>query len=240
MNYLIDRIVNASSPPHKHKNYEVVVYANGNGYIIINDKKIETYSGRIIIIPPETIHSAVMTDENFERIYINGKFNHIFNITQPIFINDNASKDGLLLAKMIYNNRYSNHEYLSSLINAFEHFVLQNIKMDDYIFLAIKEIIETISNEYHNSDINLNYILNKSGYAEDYIRSQFKKITGKTPTEFLTKIRISQACYLIDTYKSSLSLSDISEKCGYTDYIYFSRRFKHIMGVSPKEYMNNN
>ena len=79
--------------------------------------------------------------------------------------------------------------------------------------------------------------LQKSGYAEDYIRAQFKKFTGKTPTEFLTKIRIYHACYLIDAYKNTLSLAEIAEKCGYTDYVYFSRRFKHIMGISPREYM---
>ncbi|MBQ3573155.1 MAG: AraC family transcriptional regulator, partial [Clostridia bacterium] len=27
------------------------------------------------------------------------------------------------------------------------------------------------------------------------------------------------------------------EKCGYTDYVYFSRRFKKIVGKSPQKYM---
>ena len=40
-------------------------------------------------------------------------------------------------------------------------------------------------------------------------------------------------------YRNSVPLGVISEKCGYTDYIYFSRRFKHIMGVSPSEYISN-
>ena len=31
------------------------------------------------------------------------------------------------------------------------------------------------------------------GYTEDYIRSIFKKITGKTPLEFLTDIRVKQS-----------------------------------------------
>lgn len=57
-------------------------------------------------------------------------------------------------------------------------------------------------------------ILNKSGYAEDYIRARFKYITGKTPVEFLSKVRISHACVLMDTYKSALTLNEISEKCG--------------------------
>ncbi|MBQ8146607.1 MAG: AraC family transcriptional regulator [Clostridia bacterium] len=66
----------------------------------------------------------------------------------------------------------------------------------------------------------------------------FKKVTGKTPNEFLTVIRIEHACFLMDIYHSKLSLAKISEQCGYLDYIYFSKKFKSIMGVSPRKYRN--
>ena len=101
---------------------------------------------------------------------------------------------------------------------------------------AEKEIISEITDNFYDSNIDLGYILRRSGYAEDYVRAHFKKITGKTPTEFLTKIRIHHACYLIDIYRNSMSLSQIAEKCGYTDYIYFSRKFKQIKGISPQKY----
>ena len=84
--------------------------------------------------------------------------------------------------------------------------------------------------------INLTEILQKSGYSEDYIRSVFKKLTGKTPHEFLTDIRMNHACFLIDVYKDTLLLSQIAEKCGYLDYVYFSKIFKSVKGVSPKSY----
>ncbi len=78
--------------------------------------------------------------------------------------------------------------------------------------------------------------MNRSGYSEDYVRAMFKKSTGKTPIGLLTEMRINHACLLIDMYKKTLSLSEIAEKCGYTDYIYFSRRFKELVGVSPLKY----
>lgn len=68
------------------------------------------------------------------------------------------------------------------------------------------------------------------------MRSCFKKITGKTPNEFLTEIRIKHACFLIEVYRSELSLSEISEQCGYLDYVYFSKKFKSVTGMSPREY----
>lgn len=234
MSYLIN-ITNKISPPHQHKNYEIIVYVNGDSVFRTPEKSIPVSTGKIIIVPPYTEHSS-LPDTNPVRIYINGEFNQIFNLHSPVIISDTKDKEGTTLAQMIYKNRYGNPEYVSSLCNAFAHFLLQSIKFDDNISLTVKELINEITDNFHDSNLSLSHILNKSGYAEDYIRAHFKKITGKTPTEFLTSIRIRHACYLIDVYKNSLSLSQIAEKCGFTDYVYFSRRFKQFTGTSPQKY----
>lgn len=236
MNYLIGRIEN-ESPLHQHKNYEIIVYTNGEGTFHSEEKDFAVSAGNFVIIPPETNHSST-SDGEFKRIYINGSLNQIFNLSSPTIITDNSDGEGMQLAEMIYKNRYSNPEYTAALINTFAHFLLQSLKMDDELSLIIEDIINKITNNFYDSSLSLSSLLRKSGYAEDYIRAQFKKITGKTPTEFLTNIRINHACYLIDTYKTTLSLTEIAEKCGYTDYVYFSRRFKHIMGLSPRKYMS--
>ena len=89
---------------------------------------------------------------------------------------------------------------------------------------------------YHDSNLSLNELLSESGYAQDYIRSHFKRITDKTPSEFLTQTRIEHASSLVETYANSLSLTEIAERCGYTDYVYFSKKFKQITGYSPRNY----
>ncbi len=235
MKYLIGLITD-KSPRHKHNDYEIIIYTKGSGIFHSDDKDIPVSAGQFIIVPPEAVHSSTFEGE-FNRLFIKGNFNQIFNLSVPTLVADDADGEGMQLAKMIYKNRYSNPEYSVALINAFAHFLLQSLKMDDELSLVIEDIIDKITNNFYDSNLKLSELLNKSGYAEDYIRARFKKITGKTPVDFLTNIRISHACYLIDTYKTALSLTEIAEKCGYTDYVYFSRRFKHIMGVSPRAYM---
>jgi len=235
MNYLINS-VSTGSHPHYHTGYEVIVGVKGNGTFFIEDKKIDFYPGIIVIVPPNTPHSSVFEGEN-ERLSVNGEFGHVFNAHSPIIIYDNAQNEGITLAKMIFRNRYGENEYLSALITAFAHFLMQNLKNDSEINLAVKEIVNEITDSFFESTLDLKYLLNKSGYAEDYIRAKFREFTGSTPVEFLTKVRINQACSLIDMYGNSLQLSEIAEKCGYTDYVYFSRKFKMITGVSPREYM---
>lgn len=239
MNYFIN-LKKEDSPPHKHKNYEIIVYINGSGTLYAAGKSIEVYPGKIVIIPPEIVHHCSQYGINFERIYISGEFEQIFSLTSPAVISDTTSGDGSFLAKMIYRNRLADREYVASLINAFTHFLLQNIKMEDRIFTATRDIIEKISNGFYDCDLDLHALLKESGYAEDYIRAQFKRITKKTPTEFLTEARINHACYLISAYKNVVSLSDVAEQCGYTDYVYFSRRFKQVTGMSPQQYMKCN
>lgn len=225
-------------PPaeHKHNCYEIVFYRKGAGTFYFPSKSIPFSRGNFIITPPDILHSSKYTKDT-ETIYIKGDFNHIFSFSCPMVVTDNKGKDGEFLVKLIFENRFSNPEYLSSLSNALAHFLMQNIRTEKSISTVLQDIITKISDNFYDSDININEFLKKSGYAEDYIRAQFKLFTGKTPVEFLTEMRINHACFLMDVYKDSLPLNEISEKCGYTDYVYFSRKFKQVMGMCPKNYI---
>ena len=114
--------------------------------------------------------------------------------------------------------------------------ILKNIKFNSDIERAVNSIKNKISTDFHDSNLNVTNILNDSGYAEDYIRAHFKKITSKTPVEFLNEIRIKHAETLIHIYQNSLALSEIAQRCGFEDYIYFSRKFKAVNGLSPQNY----
>lgn len=235
MGFLIN-VSKGYTPLHKHKTYEIIICTKGIGIVNLKEGDIKINPGEFLIVPPGIMHKGAKNDTGYELIYINGEFEHIFQITSPTVIKDNATSDGFTLAKMIYTNRHGDSAYLLSLINALTHFLLQNFKRKSKLFLVAESIIEEIGNSFYNPDLNLNKMLKKSGYAEDYIRAEFKNITGKTPTEFLNETRIKHACYLIDIYKGSVPLTDIAEKCGFLDYVYFSRKFKQIVGISPRKY----
>lgn len=233
MKYNIN-IVTKPCLPHLHNNYEIIIYTSGKGFFYSEGNKIAVCAGKIIIVPPGATHHS--DSDGGERIYINGDFSHFFNLLHPIILSDTPDKTGAVLARIIYDNRYSNQEYITALCSALGHFLLQNLRSDSNMCTVIKEISNEIIENFHDCDINLHSILEKSGYAVDYIRAQFKNFTKKTPVEFLTTVRIDHARFLIDMYQNTLSLSEIAEKCGYTDYIYFSRKFSQTTGMSPSEY----
>ena len=222
-------------PMHKHKNYEIMLYLEGEGCLRTNKKNYSFCKGSIIIVPPDTEHGSA-SENGFKNISIEGDFGHLFYLDSPMLLCDNDSREGTQLAKLIYNNRYGNKEYLSGLCMAYIYFLLQNMQNEDSVCMAVNKITAEITENAFDYNISLKNILLESGYSEDYIRAQFKKITGKTPNEFLSKIRIDHACFLINIYGGGMSLSRIAEQCGYVDYVYFSKKFKAITGMSPNQY----
>ena len=58
-------------------------------------------------------------------------------------------------------------------------------------------------------------------------------ITGLTPTQFVTSVRLEHALTLLND--SSLNISEIAYQCGYQDPKYFSRVFTRHFGKSPRQ-----
>ncbi|WP_242773461.1 AraC family transcriptional regulator [Brevibacillus parabrevis] len=64
--------------------------------------------------------------------------------------------------------------------------------------------------------------------------SIFKELTGKNPLDYLTELRINCAKELL--IRTESPLREIAELVGFTDEYYFSRRFRHMTGFSPRQY----
>ena len=72
--------------------------------------------------------------------------------------------------------------------------------------------------------------------SKSYINASFKKYTGRAPIDFFINLKMQEACKLLKS--TDLYIVEISQKLGYDDPYYFSRIFKKVIGVSPKEYRN--
>ena len=222
-------------PMHTHKKYEIMLYLEGEGYMDTDSGRVSFSPGTIIIVPPNIRHGSV-SRSGFKNISIEGDFDRCLYFNEVISLFDNELQEGKTLAEMIYANRYGKSVYIASLCSAYICFIMQRLELDSMMHRNVQKIVSEISQNAFDSQIDLALILRESGYSEDYIRSCFKVATGKTPNEFLTDVRIKHACFLINIYHNELSLAEISERCGYLDYIYFSKKFKSVMGMSPREY----
>ena len=224
-------------PMHTHRGYEVMLYLEGEGAMRTSQGDIPFQSGTVVIVPPGVAHGSTSA-QGFRNISVEGDFDGYFHFDTVKTFCDSDRCEGRMLAEMIYENRYANERYLSALCTAYACFLMQRFESESMLWERVRRAVLEISQNAFDSGVDLAGILSESGYSEDYIRACFKRCTGKTPNEFLTEIRMKHACFLMEVYGDALSLSAVAERCGYLDYVYFSKKFKETLGVSPRGYRN--
>lgn len=222
-------------PAHAHDWWEIMSYSEGLGYLYTPERNYPFAPGTVILVPPHVIHGSV-SENGFTNISIGGDFENIILADAPIVLSDNSRAECLKLTEIIYHNRFSENAFLSKICTAYVYFLLEHMQQTSEIAQAVNRVIAEITANAFDPGIRLCEILSHSGYAEDYIRAHFRKITGKTPTQFLCDIRMEHALFLMNIYGKTLSLSVVSEKCGFEDYVYFSKQFKAKYHVSPRAY----
>lgn len=100
-----------------------------------------------------------------------------------------------------------------------------------------QEVLQYIDQNYVY-DISLPSLAEKFNYNTSYFSELFKAKVGKTFVQYLSDVRMKQACHLLET--TDLGLSDIAELTGFSNASYFSSRFKKCFQIAPSEYRLQN
>ena len=87
---------------------------------------------------------------------------------------------------------------------------------------------------HYAEPLTLEKIAAEAYLSREYFSRVFKAETLKTPFEYLTHYRISRAMELLG--QSSLSITEIAEKCGFSSAGYFNVRFSEIASCTPTAY----
>lgn len=75
------------------------------------------------------------------------------------------------------------------------------------------------------------------GMSQSRLRTVFKKVTGLSPKSYQQRARFLKIMELLR--RTSLSISEIAERGGFTDVYSFSHRFHKVVGCSPSAYRRN-
>lgn len=97
----------------------------------------------------------------------------------------------------------------------------------------VRKVIDFIEQNYMHK-ITVSEIADFVGLDRSYLSSIFKKYNHCSIQEYLIQLRINKSCTLLK--HSDLSIGNIAKAVGYQDPFLFSRTFKKIKKVAPKEY----
>ncbi len=99
--------------------------------------------------------------------------------------------------------------------------------------LAISDAISYIEKHY-SEKLSLELVASKIFMSPHYLSKAFSVETGTRFCDFLNKTRIEKAKILLENDK--LELKEVARAVGFEDQSYFSKVFKKITGISPKQY----
>ena len=97
----------------------------------------------------------------------------------------------------------------------------------------LKMVYDYIISNYQQ-EMRIKEVADNINLTEAAFFKFIKKHTQKTFTEIVNEIRINQASKLL--MMTEMSITDICFECGYNNISYFNRKFKSIIGKSPREF----
>lgn len=230
-----------SAGAQSHPVHEIIYFVEGGGTVAVGDRKFEVRRGNILIIPPNVLHQR-LAGEVCRELY--------FWSDEPIPFQGDAEEGGLLLSDdaegtvlqliTVLVRRFLEVDKNDTALSLLHRLILELLgekaaaRQGDPV---AEEVRRCLLSRYGDPELCLGEVLDATGYQKDHVRRRFRAAFGVTPSEYLTSLRIENAKRLLGRRRElNLSVSRIALMCGYYDGLYFSRVFKKVTGLSPKEY----
>lgn len=143
----------------------------------------------------------------------------------------------LLFRVLEKNYTLGNFIYISQVLSLilseiyFRERVDESAVQDRHVTYVIRYMYQNL---YRN--LTLQEIADEVELSKSYLNAIFKAQTGRAPVEFFIHLKMQEACKLLKS--TDMYVYEVSRELGYEDQYYFSRIFKKVVGVSPKDYKN--
>ena len=249
---------------HIHDCYEVYFSISGGKQFLIDNKIYDIAPGDLFLINQYDSHYLTQIDQELhERIVImidpdfmqsisseetnldacfqkrTEEFSHKISLTS-----EQQGRFLYFVNKILSSNDYG-HDLLEKATFT-ELFVMINQIINDKLSDNVPNKLSTYNDQV---DAILSYLNNNIQYpisigdlsrqffiSESYICRLFKSATGTTINKYMTARRISIAKSLL---AEGIGVSEVCERCGFSDYSNFLKSFTKSVGISPKKYSQN-
>lgn len=232
-------------------NQYILIYCmDGEGWCVVDGMRYTIAANQFIILPAGIPHEYGTGKDNPWSIYwvhFKGYMaqDYVGENYIPITLNPGAQsrinyRIGLFEEIFMTLKLGSGRETLRYVSSLFHHFLGSLCYWETYRNVggvSNKELLKSIVHFMHENierKISLSEIASFVGYSTSHFSTLFCSLTGQSPMAYLNHLRIQRACELLEF--TDMKVNQICYKVGIEDPYYFSRLFKRIMGVSPREF----
>lgn len=246
---------------HSHEFNELVFVVSGHGVNYTKSEQQPLQEGSVFFIPPGVEHgykdaeNLVLYNIIYARNLLGRKFLDlpslpgycsIFMETQSIpylLLSPSQTAELIPLIQMMEkeadDQSYGSGSrplalaYLIELIISLSRIWDQTPRETNQGTRRLWEVISYMD-QHLDTSLSTEDLVEVANMSTSTLNRLFKQSTGLSPIEFHIHKRVAHACTLIQ--RRGLSMSQVSEACGFKDPNYFSRQFRKVMGMSPKQY----
>lgn len=246
---------------HQHEEIQLSYVISGKGTFIVGDTIRDFQSDDVLLFGsniPHVLKSDVSTEQdsymisvffthnsfgkhfftlpklqNVKRLLNDASFGVKFQEHQAVLkllfeaiLNQKTIKRFATFFEILSILTESKYETVSSFINT------KNYTDDEG--KRMSAVFEFVMNHF-DQKIVLEEIATIANMTPNAFCKYFKQRTNKTFFQFLTAIRIENACKFLSN-QQQLSISDIAHYCGFFNISNFNRKFKEIKGITPTEF----
>ena len=238
--------------PKGRLDYQLLYIVSGKGHFYFHGEDRVVYAGRMVLIQPRQEQRYEYFGEDKPEVYwvhFTGSdvknILHSYNIPMddPIFYSGASSTYSYLFKEMIHElqNCKTGYEDLLTMYLRQIFLLVQRTRQEERptVSTYIQEEMEFARryfNEHYNEPISIQEYAESRNMSVCYFQRNFKQIVKHTPMQYLLTIRVNNAASLLET--TDYSMAEIAAIVGYEDPLYFSRLFRKIKGVSPRDYRN--
>lgn len=114
-----------------------------------------------------------------------------------------------------------------------------SLLVQNYALKGYSQVIEECINyiEFNlTEELNLDILARRFSINPTSLSKKFKSELGETLTEYINQKRVTASLPLLAATR--LPIGEVAEKVGYLNENYYSRIFKKIQGMTPREYRN--
>lgn len=247
---------------HYHDRWELFYLVSGTCSLYIENDMYLIEAGCIVLIPEGIKHMTIYhpgSDHDRRLIY--------FDTPELDWLNAQTGKNiaEVLSSRFIVKIPSRRNAYVTDLISkiAYEHggidefsiifdrtyfhelilFLLRCRLYNENVVQKMDIANETIQKvtEYiianYNEDITLSNTAKIFNMSESSLSKKFKTFTGYRFKEYVIDVRTHAAADML--LNTSLSMTEIADKCGFSDSNTFGDTFKRIFGCCPSAYRKN-
>ncbi len=245
--------------PARRNHYLFHYVIKGRGVLYADDSHEHTntfhiHSGEGFLIFPEQVNTYVADMSNpweyawleFDGLRVKQALEVAgFSLEQPIYRAQSSELREKLMDEMIQivENSDASQFCLIGHLYMFMDYLTRSAENSGKIITSrlrefyIREAIAYIENNYHKN-ITIEEIAETLKLNRSYFGKIFRLATGKSPQRFLMNYRMIKAAELLTLTKKPIN--EICASVGYENQMHFSRAFKKIYNISPREWRKNN